>query len=179
MAGERLVDSRKVCSPARLTLSTQGRPSTYNSSSPRLACTSRRACTWQPTPMARRRRMPLPGNCSNTERLLERVGLFTRAARTCSGVRANTGTGVKRSLGLCCTQSTASTRPCSRARSPRLLTIPVHWAPSRGLCLRAQTMRWNTPKYNSSSLARSRLRPWARSSMRSNCWCRKAQAWRT
>ena len=37
--------------------------------------------------------------------------MFTRAASTSSGVRASTGTGVKRSSGLCCTHSTASTRP--------------------------------------------------------------------
>ena len=78
--------------------------------------------------------MPLPGNCSSTERLLERVGLFTRAANTSSGVRASTGMGVKRSSGLCCTHSTASTRFCSRALTPRVLTMPVHWAPSTGCC---------------------------------------------
>ena len=90
--------------------------------------------------------MPLPGSCSSTSRLGERVGLFTRALSTSSGLRARRGTGVKRSSSLWPTHSTASTRPVSSARTPMRLTMPVHWAPARGWRSLAVSMRCCTPK---------------------------------
>ena len=71
------------------------------------------------------------------------------AAMSCAFV-TSTGTGRQRSAGSGATVNTASTRPDYSSRSPMLVAMPVHWAPSRAGSSAARTMRRNGPKCSSS-----------------------------